>query len=896
MLNLLKKLFLALRFFYKHLVLFHFFVFIACFSSFLSQQHFSSAMASSFFPASSSSKKQAGLPSQKKKKKSKTKERATKKPMKIKKGNDRESLPEKNTSLVIPVTQNSSLSKADLKKQLIHLNTVTQSQAIHAQPSPHRMEKIEGRGEKREDDSSSLPSILNVSDKFLTFTSKKLPGLAFIKIFDAYWIFLDTKYPIHIPKTYPFGILDISDQSNATNTILKLKLRHDFWPNISTEKQRWIIEFNTSPRLSRTKKSIRWPDTMDKPLKILMPGFVSEIDWIHPETYIPYAVYTSRKQDGAFMPHQTFPQLSLMESYIGLALHPKADSLVVQRDVEDLNIFNALGMIIPDDFLKSSQGVSFLSDKRVPYKINSELQRIKNLPETPEHIVKTIELGLKLGLFSEVSAQLKNLRKLCPKGVWSDNANNAKIDFMQLVLLTLSHGNEDAGEDVHFVNHSDQSPEFKFWYALYKRKPQNYGAIVTHILSTYPLFIKNRIIEILLTLPDECENLKTLLGLQGIHNDLKERARLKLALMQPIDIRELNDLAKGSHQREIKAKATLQLLYEMQKQKDFNLQSAIEKLEEFLFNFSDKEFEAKTFLGKLYVAKKDYFSAIRLFNDLLPRFKDWEDELKASMKDAYFNFFQDVFDKMAHKKKRTDTKSNTKKELATFDPKPLDIVAFYNDFNHLTPEGEVGEKILDTVIQALEALNLYKPAIDILNRLLEQSKDPQKKKELTFRVAHAYILNKLPKDAEKALIALQSSEKDEDVRRKTALLIDIYLLQNEPLKAFLLVENCKDIDSLLQKERIYWFMKDFEKILTHNPSLIQHVENKDRKAELATHIAIANVLTKNPSFDFFDLRQRYDDIVKGTAFEKDFMTATTPEIKISDGLRHFDELNNLLTK
>ncbi len=788
----------------------------------------------------------------------------------------------------LPITENLSILESELPKRIDMMNKV----------STPILKSVEGESKNASSNhpessvtSASPPSIIQANDVSLTIHSKKLPGIALIRILDAYWLFLDQKYPFTLPTNYPYGIFSMEDKSTEQNTIVKIILRRGFWPNIRAEKETWTLDFNISPRLSRTKKVMRWPDSIDKPIKILMPSYVGEIPWVHPEMKIPISIFTSRKQDGAFTPQQSYPQLTLMESYVGLAIQPISDSLVVRRDVEDLDVFDARGIALGNELLSSKENLSILADTRRPYKIEDELQSLKNKKRTPAIMMKIIELSLKLGFFSEAGAQFKALDALCTQGVWVDQA---KVDLFRLVLLTLSPNDESASHPIDFTHHNFQSPEFHFWYNLYRKNPQNYEPLIKHIISHYPLFLKNEVVEILLSVPDEYENLRSLIGLQGIDRDLKDKARLKLALMEPIDIRELKDLVKYSKNREIQAKAQLQILYEEQKEKDFNPLKAIKILESYLFSFGDKEFEAKVFLAKLYVGQRDYTQAIRLLKDLSLEDKNRRAELNEHMRYAYLQFFEDVFQKEEVKQNNSKNKKNSE-GLENFNPQPLDIVAFYNDFNHLTPDGEKGKKILNTVIDALKKLSLYRPAIEILSRQFEKEKNGPDKTSLTFQIADLYKMLPSPEDVEKILNTLDDTTMSEaDVLKKRYLLVESYLLQNQPGKALSLVENDKSLEGEISKERIYWHLKDFNKILELVPLLLQRVNDKEKRAFLATRLAIANVLVQNPPYPFEDLRMRYINDVKNTMYEKDFLVATTPEIRVEDGLLYFPTLDPLL--
>ena len=826
----------------------------------------------------------------------------------------------------LPVNQTLSMLDRELGPKILKMNAFDQQRANTITSKDILAEGLTHKDLDMKDVSkiarhSGVPITTLESDgRSLVFKSAKPIGLALIKILDDYWLFCDRRYDFSVPKQLPFGLESINDESQDTSTIFKLRLVQGFWPIFFKKKGGWVLEFSKNPLMSRTRKVMEWSSSSQEPLKILMPNYVNEIAWTHPLTKIPYAIYTSHKEDGAFTPHEHFIQLDIMESYLGLCVRPKTQTLVAQKKAEDLYIFDAQGMVPPEEHPKKiPSSVFFFTDMRSPYALKRKLQDLAKSPESIENVYEKIRTTLSLGFFSEAGVLTTKLRQLCPQDDWWEPG---RFDMMRLVLLTLSPHDETLDETLSFVNHVDQGEEFEFWYRLFKRIPQNYGDFIDLVLSRYPLFLKNKAVEILLNLPDEPGNLKSLLRLKGLHKDLKERARLKLSLMPPVDLRELEELSQYSLQRDVQARAKLQLLLEEQREfqeAQEKRQQALEKkaqespsksletdsfhdveekkkrhekrtqaihdLEELLFSFGDQTFVAKNLLSTLYLEQRDYAKALNLLKDALQEEVGREKEIQEQMKRAFIGFFE-LLDEKNNQKTIQSTSSSLQ---------PLEVVAFYNEFKHLMPEGLAGNKILQHVVDNLRALSLYKPALEMLNKSFEHDKDEGMKTEILFKSAALYIENNDFEGAEKTLKMLQGRDLSMEQKRHTRLLLsDAYLKQGQNDNALSALEEDDHLSVQLQREKIYWQSKNYKAIMALTPTVLALVQDKETKANLVTHLAFAEILEAPFDPPYEQLRERYQSDVTGTAVEDLFMKITTPDIRIMDGMRHFEELDRLL--
>lgn len=831
--------------------------------------------------------------------------------------------------IVLPLHQTLSILDRELGPKILKMNEEDEKRAQNPSPKDVNAESLKTEdlvlNAKRQRDIGGLeqPTVLDSDGRRLVFKSAKPIGLALIKILDDYWLFCDRRYDFQVPKKFPVGLEAMSDESQYTSTIFKLRVSKGFWPFFSKKKHGWLLEFSKNPSMSRTRKVMQWGSSAGEPLKILMPNYVNEVAWTHPLTKIPYAIYTSSKEDGTFTPHEHFIQLDIMESYVGLGVRPKTQTLVAKKMAEDLYIFDSHGIFSPADYEQKYDAQSlFFTDKRSPYQLKRHLQQFSRLPETLESLYEQVRDCISLGFFSEAGVLITKIQQLCPENQWQEPG---RFNLMRLVLLTLSPHDETWDPTFSFVNHAEQSPEFEFWYRLFNRVPQDYGLFVETVLSKYPLFLKNKIAEILLDLPDEPENLKGLLGLRGLHKDLKERARLKLSLMPPVDIRELEDLSEYSLQRDVQARAKLQLLLEQQrefkekkekraqslkqlspnddtkasqeemlqdsednKKRDKERKKAIADLEEFLLSFGDQTFVAKNLLSELYLEQQDYAKALIILKDALSENIDREREVKDQMESAFIGFF-DLLTQA--KEKKTDNAQSFSQPL----PHPLEVVAFYNDFKYLMPSGVMGDKILDRVVDNLRALSLYQPALEMLNKSFEQHKDEAVKTDILFKSANLYIENNDFEGAKQTLKTLQSRDLSIEQKRATRLLLsDAYLQQGNSEEALHALEGDDHLSLQLQREKIYWQSKNYKVIMKLVPEIISLVQDKETKAKIITHLAFAEILEASFDPPYEALRERYEKDVMATSFEDVFMKITTPDLRIMDGMRHFEDLDRLL--
>lgn len=715
---------------------------------------------------------------------------------------------------------------------------------------------------------------LEIQDHAFLFHFAKRPGIALVHIHDDFWLFFQGKYTFPKEQKLPLGIDLFEDHSTSTHTIYKIHTDRGYWPSVTSETHNWKVQFVSLPKTSKSKKVVNWPRRRDDPVKILLPSYTGEISWMHPITKIKYGIFTSRKQTGGFAPQEIFPQFDAVESYAGLAIFPKTDSLVVTKDEDGENILIHDGFgIIPSTPAIFSE--TFFTGNRSTLALTRELEPLKSKTPTPEILFKQIRILTKMAVFNDVGFKIKDLEKICDGKC---NQMQSQLDLVKLMFMTLLPGDENAPKDDIFTLHSGQSREFAFWYNLYHRRPQNYEMAIDAFVSKYPKVFKNRITEILLGLPDENDTLEKLIKIKGIDDRLIDQAKLKLALMPPVNILALEEITKTSKTREVQGEAMLELAKAKKESKDWKAADIIKNMAPFLFSFGPKEFEAKFFLSNAYRDVGDYERAIRLLKEILLEFRDNQNEVQAKIKEAYLDFFKDVLE-------------GTKETR----PKPLDVIAFYNEFGHMNPEGEEGRKIIGAVIDSLQNISLLRPAIEILSKHREGEKDESYQHKMAIRLAELHLENRTPEGALKMLEMAGPAVNDEETQKMTEIRVEVCILQNDAPKALKMLEGKDDLFHLKLKHKILWGIRDFTNLFTTLKNIIEKLESdKSARALYTTHLAATSLLMSPHGMTFEELRMRYGNLVKGSDQEETFNALTTPDQDTRQGMRSFNDIDALL--
>ena len=717
---------------------------------------------------------------------------------------------------------------------------------------------------------------IDVTDKGFLFKFPKRPGMSLVNIYGDFWLFFDEKFDFSKPTQFPMGLRDFQDYSTSSYSIYKIQVDNRYWPVISLQGHDWKIDFVTIPQTAKSKKIVNWPNRRDDPVKILIPSYTMDILWTHPVTKVDYIILTSRKYAGGFAPHEGFPQFDAVESYQGLGIIPKTDSLVVMKDGDGENvlIYDSFG-IIPKPASKVK--ATIFVGNRSTLALTKEIEKLRSeKQQTPEMMLRQIHSFIKLGVFNEAGFRIKDLETVCQGKC---NTMQAQLDLMKLMSVILSDDDENPLKKDTFTLHVGQGAEFFFWYNLYHKRPQNYEVALEHFIPKYPRHVRNRIVEILLSLPDENDNLEKLIKVNGLEERLVDRAKLKMALMPPISLVDLEALVKNSKIREIQGEALFELTKERRATGEWKAKDVIEKMVPFLFSYGAKEVEAKLFLANAYREVGDYNKAIRLLKEVLFEAGENKAEVDEKIKETYLAFFKMV------------TEGDSKKN-----PKPMDIIAFFNDFGQMNPEGEEGRKIIMAVVDSFQALSLLRPAIEVLSKYREGEKDEPSQRQMALRLAELHVENRNPEGGQKMLEIFGEPKSEDEVKKVTTLRVDMAILEGNPAKGLPLLEGKEDTFHLGLKQKILWMIHDFKGSFQVLKALVEKLEtDKETRAMYTAHLAAVNVLMSPHPMTFEDMRIRYGHLVKGTDQETIFNVLTTPDQATQQGMRGFDDLKTLLT-
>lgn len=167
-----------------------------------------------------------------------------------------------------------------------------------------------------------------------------------------------------------------------------------------------------------------------------------------------------------------------------------------------------------------------------------------------------------------------------------------------------------------------------------------------------------------------------------------------------------------------------------------SLEESIDRLEGLRYAWRGDELEAHInfLLGKLYIEQDRYLKGFTILRDAASMSPDTDvsREITAYMKEAFKNIF-------FHEK----------------DLSALDAVSVYEEFRELTPTGDEGNRLVQSLAERLVEADLLDRAAAILQHQVDFRLEGPEKADVAVRLAAIYLLDR---DPDKALAALNTAE------------------------------------------------------------------------------------------------------------------------------------------
>ncbi len=241
--------------------------------------------------------------------------------------------------------------------------------------------------------------------------------------------------------------------------------------------------------------------------------------------------------------------------------------------------------------------------------------------------------------------------------------------------------------------------------------------------------------------------------------------------------------------------AEAQIVYSIEKYKlgQMNIENAIDNLESLLFVWRGGQFELSLLknLRDLYLENENFRGAMNSLRTIKTAFKGTIDSEKAE-KDLNNLFLRLYLDGESEKMP------------------PIKALALYNEFSELTPEGEVGDKIINKLSERLVSVDLLEQAAQLLNYQVSFRLKGIEKGRIASKLAAVYLFDR---ETKKCIEVLDNSEFEllpqELKLERLFLRARAYLLDENYYKVLDLLKNNSSRESNIIRAEVFWKSKDW---------------------------------------------------------------------------------------
>ncbi len=241
--------------------------------------------------------------------------------------------------------------------------------------------------------------------------------------------------------------------------------------------------------------------------------------------------------------------------------------------------------------------------------------------------------------------------------------------------------------------------------------------------------------------------------------------------------------------------AEAQIVYSIEKYKlgQMNIENAIDNLESLLFVWRGGQFELSLLknLRDLYLENENFRGAMNSLRTIKTAFKGTIDSEKAE-KDLNNLFLRLYLDGESEKMP------------------PIKALALYNEFSELTPEGEVGDKIINKLSERLVSVDLLEQAAQLLNYQVSFRLKGIEKGRIASKLAAVYLFDR---ETKKCIEVLDNSEFEllpqELKLERLFLRARAYLLDENYDKVLDLLKNNSSRESNIIRAEVFWKSKDW---------------------------------------------------------------------------------------
>lgn len=543
-----------------------------------------------------------------------------------------------------------------------------------------------------------------------------------------------------------------------------------------------------------------------------------------------------------------FVEFTLLESAQGIAVVKKADDVMVTQIRDGLRISLPQGTTLTpglptisqsnDNDLLQGAATLFpyerwkldepLTPRHRLVTIEELFHRIvesKTLQEANQARLQLAELYLSEGMASEALGLLEGINRTNPVFYRS-----AKLAALHGAANFLMYRFTDAARDFS-SSELNNNKEVDYWRSMIGDLLGNpvsydYLSLNDDYISKYPPLFRQRLAIVAADRAIAAKEYNTALKIfDGLHQSkildpIQDYANFLLAKIsadtgQEKQATEMWDkLAENYKHPFVRARAEYSRIAWGMDHNALSKDEVIARLEKLRLEWHGDglELQILTLLGDLYLEKKDYVNAMRIWDGAIVSFPNTAASIAMAQKmgQTFIVMFND----------------GAADALPT-----LDALALYYQYRNYTPSGATGNEMIGRLADRLISVDLLDQATQLLDRQMHSQSEKQQRSSLGAKLANIHLLNHQPK---KALAALEDSVYGDNTvlvrQERNRLTAQALSALGQQDKALHILGD--DISQEAEKARlaIYWQQKDWSRVAVNVENMLK--TRKDNSAPL----------------------------------------------------------------
>ena len=533
-----------------------------------------------------------------------------------------------------------------------------------------------------------------------------------------------------------------------------------------------------------------------------------------------------------------FIEFSFLETAQGIAVTKKADEVVVMQLRNGIRVSMPQGATLTRDLpeIKPAEVSTAVSAATLfPYDqwkfndSNPEAVRLQiqglfhrvvestNPQQANEARLQMAKMYLSDGMAVEALALIDGINRTYPSYFKS-----GKIAALRGAANFLLYRFVEAARDFS-APELNNNKEIEYWRAMLadllgnSDKSYNYLSLNQDYISKYPPIFRQRLAIVAADRAIDGKEYNTALKIfdklkqDNIIEPINAYVNFLLAKVsadtgQPKEALEMWDrLAKDFDHPFVQARAEFSRIAWDMDHDAISKDQAIDRLERLRLSWHGDGLELKvlTLLGDLYLGKKDYVNAMRIWNGGVISFPNTgaSMDMARKMQEAFITMFNEgIADKLP----------------------PLEALALYYEYRNYTPPGSTGNEMIERLADRLVGVDLLDQAASLLDHQMHFQTEKEQRSRIGVKLANVYLLNHQP---QKALVALQDSLYGENplmlrlLRNRLTAQAMIDMGQTDKALATLGSDNSADAERI--RMSVYWHERDWTRLVASIEALLK---------------------------------------------------------------------------